>query len=129
MQRHTVTAHGRPDKRTRHWQSHWDLHCTKRQTHPPQRTCVWSRLGPVGFGRRLGGSSVQRCARCLFRPIEGHLTSRRAAQSSTDRWRGSQVHMSCAPCHGHMCASGELLGAAATRRLGRGVRALCVPPM
>ena len=49
--------------------------------------------------------------------------------TSTDRWHGSEAHMSCAPCHGHMGASGEPLGAAATRRLRRGVRALRVPPM
>jgi hypothetical protein len=28
------------------------------------------------------------------------------------------AHMTCAPCHGHMCASGEPLGAAGTRRHG-----------
>ena len=49
--------------------------------------------------------------------------------SSTDRWPGSQARMSCAPYPGHMGASGEPLGAAATRRLGRGVRTLCVFPM
>jgi hypothetical protein len=47
----------------------------------------------------------------------------------TDRWPGSQARMPCAACHGHMGASGEPLGAAATRRLGRGVRALHVPSM
>ena len=46
-----------------------------------------------------------------------------------DRWPGSQARMSCAPCPEHMCASGEPLGAAATRRLRRGVRTLCVFPM
>jgi hypothetical protein len=47
----------------------------------------------------------------------------------TDRWHGSQARMTCAPYPGHMGASGEPLGAAATRRLRRGVRALRVLPM
>ncbi len=34
--------------------------------------------------------------------------------TSTDRWAGSQARMTCAPCHGHMCAAGEPLRAAAT---------------
>jgi hypothetical protein len=45
------------------------------------------------------------------------------------RWHGSQARMTCSPCHGHMGAAGEPLGAVATRRLRRGVRALRVPPM
>ena len=49
--------------------------------------------------------------------------------TSAVRWPGSQARMTRAPCHGHMGASGEPLGAAATRRLRRGVRALRVPPM
>ena len=49
--------------------------------------------------------------------------------TSTDRWPGSQARMACASYHGHMGASGEPLGAAATYRLRRGVRALRVPPM
>ena len=49
--------------------------------------------------------------------------------TSADRWPGSQARISCAPCHGHMCASGEPLGAAATRRFRRGVRALRILPM
>jgi hypothetical protein len=49
--------------------------------------------------------------------------------TSADRWPGSQARMTCASCHGHMGASGEPLGAAATHRLGRGVRALRVLPM
>jgi hypothetical protein len=49
--------------------------------------------------------------------------------TSTDRWHGSQARMTCAPCHGHMGACGDPLGAAATRRRRRGVRVLRVPPM
>ena len=49
--------------------------------------------------------------------------------TSADRWPGSQARMACAPYHGHMGASGEPLGAAATRRLRWGVRALRVLPM
>ena len=49
--------------------------------------------------------------------------------TSTDRWPGSQARMFYAPCHGHMGASGKPLGAAATRRLRRGVRTLYVFPM
>ena len=49
--------------------------------------------------------------------------------TSADRWPPCWRCMPCAPYPGHMCASGEPLGAAATRRLGRGVRTLCVPPM
>jgi hypothetical protein len=49
--------------------------------------------------------------------------------TSADRWPGSQAHMTCAPCPGHMCASGEPLGAAAARRLGRGMRTLRILPM
>jgi hypothetical protein len=49
--------------------------------------------------------------------------------TSAVRWHGSQARMTCAPYHGHMGASGEPLGAAATRRLRRGVRALRVLPM
>ena len=49
--------------------------------------------------------------------------------TSTDRWPGSQARMPCAPCPGPLGASGEPLGAAATRRLRRGVRTLCVPAM
>ena len=49
--------------------------------------------------------------------------------TSADRWPGSQARMTCAPYHGHMGASGEPLGAAATRRLRRGVRALRILPM
>jgi hypothetical protein len=49
--------------------------------------------------------------------------------TSTDRSPRSQARMTYAPCHGHIGASGEPLGAAATRRLRRGVRALCVLPM
>ncbi len=49
--------------------------------------------------------------------------------TSADRWPGSQARMSCAPYPGHMCASGGPLGAAATRRCGRGVRTLCGLPM
>ena len=37
--------------------------------------------------------------------------------------------MACAPYHGHMCASGEPLGAAATYLIGWESRALRVPPM
>ncbi len=47
--------------------------------------------------------------------------------TSTDRWHGSQARMTCEPYLGHMGASGEPLGAAATRRLRRGVRGLRVP--
>ena len=49
--------------------------------------------------------------------------------TSADRWPGSQARMSCAPYPGHMCESGEPLGAAATRRCGRKVRTSCVLPM
>jgi hypothetical protein len=49
--------------------------------------------------------------------------------TSADRWPGSQARMTCAPCPGHMCASGEPLDAAAARRLGRGMRTLCGFPM
>ena len=49
--------------------------------------------------------------------------------TSADRWPGSQARMACAPCHGHMCTSGEPLGAAATRRRGWESRTLCVFPM
>jgi hypothetical protein len=49
--------------------------------------------------------------------------------TSADRWPGFQARMTCAPYHGHMGASGEPLGAAATRRLRRGVRALRILPM
>ena len=49
--------------------------------------------------------------------------------TSADRWPASQARMTYAPYHGHMCASGEPLGAAATRRPGRGVCTLCVFPM
>ena len=49
--------------------------------------------------------------------------------TSTDRWPGFQARISCAPCPGHMCASGEPLGAPATRQLGRELRTLCVFPM
>ena len=39
--------------------------------------------------------------------------------TSADRWPpGVQARLTCAPCHGHMCASGEPLGAAGTRRCG-----------
>ena len=49
--------------------------------------------------------------------------------TSADRWPPCWRCMPCAPYPGHMCASGEPLGAAATRRLRRGVRTLCVFPM
>ena len=68
------------------------------------------------------------CRFFLFRWHRAHtchaLNFRTA--TSTDRWPGSQARMPCASCHGHMGTSGEPLGAAATRRLGRGVRPLCV---
>jgi hypothetical protein len=48
--------------------------------------------------------------------------------TSADRWHGSQACTFCAPCHGHMCASGEPLGAAATRRFGRRVRTCAFGP-
>ncbi len=41
--------------------------------------------------------------------------------TAADRWPGSRARISCAPCPGHMCASGEPLGAAATLRLRRGM--------
>jgi hypothetical protein len=73
------------------------------------------------------------CRFFLFRWRRAHTCHPLKARTatSTHRWRGSQARMPCAPCpsHGHMCESGEPLGAAATRRLGRGVRTLCVPPM
>ena len=49
--------------------------------------------------------------------------------TSADRWPGSQARMTCAPCPGHMCASGEPLGAAAARRLGREMRTVGGFPM
>ena len=49
--------------------------------------------------------------------------------TADDRWPGSQARMPGVACHGHMCASGEPLSAAAACRLGWGVRALRVPPM
>ena len=49
--------------------------------------------------------------------------------TSADRWPGSQARISCAPCPGHMRASGEPLGAAATRRLRRGMCTLRILPM
>ena len=67
----------------------------------------------------------------LFRWHRAHTrhTLNFGTATSADRWPGSQARMTCAPYHGHMCASGEPLGAAATRRLRRGVRTLCVPAM
>jgi hypothetical protein len=49
--------------------------------------------------------------------------------TSADRWPGSQTRVSCAPCPGPLGASGEPLGAAATRRLRRGMRTLRILPM
>jgi hypothetical protein len=71
------------------------------------------------------------CRFFLFRWHRAHachtLNVRRA--TSTDRWPGSQARMTCVPYYGHMGASGEPLGAAAIRRIGRGVRTLSVLPM
>ncbi len=41
---------------------------------------------------------------------------RRAAARA---WPGSQARMTCAPCHGHTCASGEPLAATTGHRRGR----------
>ncbi len=49
--------------------------------------------------------------------------------TSADRWPGSQARISCAPSPGHMCASGEPLGAPTTRWLRRGMRTLRILPM
>ena len=49
--------------------------------------------------------------------------------TAADRWPGSQARMTCSSYHEYMCASGEPLGAAGTRRLGRESRALRAPPM
>ncbi len=56
-----------------------------------------------------------------------HSLNARTA-TSADRWHGSQACTFCAPCDGHMGASGEPLGAAATRRFGRGVRTCAFGP-
>jgi len=49
--------------------------------------------------------------------------------TSADRWHGSQARMSCPPCPGHMCASGEPRDAATPRWLRRGMRTSRILPM
>jgi hypothetical protein len=83
---------------------------------------VWGATGRGCHTPAWPGSAHFVCFPYVNRPVFG-------TASSTDRWPGSQARMSCAPYPGHMGASGEPLGAAATRRLGRGVRTLCVFPM
>ena len=52
------------------------------------------------------------CRFFLFRWHRAHTCHPLKVRTATspDRWHGSQARMSCAPCHGHMCASGEPLG-------------------
>ena len=52
------------------------------------------------------------CRFFLFRWHRAHMCHplKVRTATSTDRWRGSQARMSCAPCHGHMCASGGAAG-------------------
>jgi hypothetical protein len=69
-------------------------------------------------------SLLERSIACRFflfrwhRARACHTLNVRTA-TSIDRWPGSQGPISCVPYHGHIGASGEPLGAAATRRIGR----------
>ena len=79
---------------------------------------VWGAAGRGCHAPASPGNAHFVCFPYVNRALFGISTS-------ADRWPGSQARMSCAPCSGHMCASGEPLGAAATRRFRRGVRTSC----
>ena len=69
------------------------------------------------------------CGFFLFRWHHAHTchTVNVRTATSTDRWPGSQARMTCSPYIQWEDAC--VWGAAGSRRLGRGVRALRVPPM
>ena len=83
---------------------------------------VWGATGRGCHTPAWPGSAHFVCFPYVNRALFGISTS-------ADRWPGSQARMSCAPCPGPLGASGEPLGAAAPRRLRRGMRTLRILPM
>jgi hypothetical protein len=84
--------------------------------------CVWGAAGRACHTPAWPGIAHFVCVSYVNRALFGISTS-------ADRRPASQARMPCAPCPGHMCASGEPLGAATTRRLRRGLRTLRILPM
>jgi hypothetical protein len=83
---------------------------------------VWGAAGRGCHTPASPGNAHFVCFPYVNRALFGTATS-------ADRWPGSQARMSCAPCSGPLGAFEEPLGAAATRRLRRGMRTLYVFPM
>jgi hypothetical protein len=128
-------------------QSRGSEHTVRRDSHPPAGPTVTHAQARLTRTRGLQAarSSIrsdndtsslpERRIACRFFLVRWHRVHTchpvhfRTATSADRLPPGSQAHMTCAPCHGHMCASGEPLGAAATYRIGWESRALRVPPM